>query len=76
MLMFLWISLSYAQINEQMARQELQKRGISEARFREEMAKRGVDVNKIDPNNTSEIARIEGIAREVIAQLEKEVKSG
>ena len=76
LLMFLWISLSYAQINEQAARQELQKRGISEARFREEMAKRGVDVNKIDPNNTSEIARIEGIAREVIAQLEKEVKAG
>ncbi len=71
----LFISLAgFSQVSEQMARQELQKRGISEARFREEMAKKGVDLNKIDPTNTSELARIESTVREVIDMLEKEVK--
>ncbi|HMP29388.1 MAG TPA: SLBB domain-containing protein [Saprospiraceae bacterium] len=76
LLTFFSTTIAFTQVSEQMARQELQKRGISETRFNEEMSKRGIDLSKIDPNNAAELSKIEGTVREVIAFLEKENKGG
>lgn len=62
-------------LSESSARAELQKRNISEERFREELLKRGIDLNKIDPNNSQELLKIEGEVKAVLNQLEKEAAS-
>jgi protein involved in polysaccharide export with SLBB domain len=71
-LIFSCLYLNAQVLSESAARAELQKRNISEERFREELLKRGIDLNKINPNNPQEIARIEGEVKAVLSQLEKE----
>lgn len=66
----------YGQIPTQaQAQKELQKRGINELEFRNELLKRGVDIDNVDPTDPIELARVEKIVREVMAEMEAKSKT-
>ena len=59
------------QINERIAREELQKRGISEDAVRKRMQEKGFDVDNIDPDR---IPQFQQALEETIAELEAEAE--
>lgn len=65
------IHISAQVVSESAIRAELQKRNIDEQKFMDELLKRGIDINKIDPNNPKELARIESEVKAVADMLEK-----
>lgn len=73
-LIFSCLYINAQVISESAARDELAKRGISEAQFRAEMLRRGINLDNIDPNNTQELLRIEKEVKEALEKLEKENK--
>lgn len=61
----------YAQvppITESQARAELDKLGMSEEDFRAKLLEKGIDLDKIDLNNPSELARLQKAAEEIEAE--------
>ena len=77
-LAFIGLSLNMvAQVtSESQARQELQKRGISESELRTALLAKGIDLDKIDPTNAPEFQRIQRIIEETVTELEKQKGSG
>ena len=61
-----------AQNPQQIAQQELERRGLGDEEVRLRLQKRGIDVNSIDINNPSEVFQLEKSLKEVIAEMEKE----
>ena len=57
---------------EDIARQELERRGLGDEEVRERLEQRGIDINNIDINNPSEIFKLESSIKEVIDEMEKE----
>ena len=64
----------HAQFTEEMARQELEKRGLNEGEVRQKLLERGIDIDNIDPTNPSELQMVEQALREVSVELEQEKK--
>ena len=76
-LLFLFIiassANSFAQTQpEEVARQELERRGLGDEEVRERLEQRGIDINDIDINNPSEIFKLESSIKEFIDEMEKE----
>lgn len=77
-LCFLFIvtsTISYAQSPEQIAKQELERRGLGDEEVRARLAARGIDINAVDINNPSEVFALEKSLKEVIDEIEKEKAS-
>ena len=64
--------ISTAQSPQDIAKQELERRGLGDEEVRERLAQRGIDVDAIDINNPNEVYKLEKSLKEVIAELEKE----
>lgn len=63
----------YGQSNpEDIARQELERRGLGDEEVRLRLEERGIDINNIDINNPSAIFKLESSIKEVIDEMEKE----
>ena len=71
-MMFLFLSHISAQSPQQLAQQELERRGLGDEEVRLRLQERGIDVNDIDINNPSEIFKLEKTLKEVVAEIEKE----
>lgn len=72
-LIFGFLSVSVcAQTPEQLAQQELDRRGLGDEEVRLRLQQRGIDVDAIDINNPSEVFKLEKTLKEVIDELEKE----
>lgn len=71
-IMFLFVTNIAAQSPQQLAQQELERRGLGDEEVRLRLEQRGIDVNNIDINNPSEIFKLEKTLKEVVEELEKE----
>jgi protein involved in polysaccharide export with SLBB domain len=75
-LLTIMTNLAFSQVlNEQAAKAELGKRGISEERFKQELNKRGIDPTKINPTNQQEIINLESQLKQILDDLEREAKN-
>ena len=61
-----------AQITEEIARQELKKRGLDEQEVRQKLLERGINIDNIDPTNPVEVQMVEQALQEIAAEMEKE----
>lgn len=60
------------QISPNQAQTELDKRGITEEEVKARMKQKGYDLDNIDPANTEEVAKVQKVLEETIAELEAE----
>jgi len=61
-----------AQVTQQMLQQQLLERGIDENEFRQKLQERGVTYESIEQVPPEQYAEVEGIVREIIAEMERE----
>lgn len=76
-LLFVLVSTVFVQaqvFTEEMARQELERRGLNEQEVRQKLLERGIDIDNIDPTNASQVQMVEQALQEVAAELEQEKK--
>ena len=57
---------------EDIARDELERRGLADEEVRERLEQKGIDINNIDINNPSEIFKLESSIKQVIDEMEKD----
>lgn len=59
-------------ISPAQAQAELDKRGITEAEIRQKLLEKGIDIDKIDPSDPAQVAKLQQATEEAIAELEQE----
>lgn len=64
-------------ITEQAAKEELARRGLGdqEDRIKAELLEQGIDINEVDVNNPTEVARVQSALEKIIAKIEAEKKA-
>jgi len=76
LLFFVSIVSMQGQINpKEIARQELERRGLNEQEVRIKLLERGIDIDNIDPTNVAQVQMVEQALKEVAAELESEKKA-